>query len=229
MGLQLFQRSSRAVSLTAAGETLAREWRPALERIERGERRALAAGQGEHGVLTVAYTDFAIAGVLSELIQGFTATYPGVRITTRHAVTWLQNEGLQDGSIDLGFVTGPVDRQVFECLPVQSDRCVAVAHKEHWLAARNSVCLAELSEEAFILGNEKDWQHFHAYIYGECSRVGFRPRVVQRAFNSVALFGLIAAGMGIILTAETARNYLHPDLVIRPISDFSMVIPTFAA
>lgn len=229
LGLQLFQRNNRAVTLTAAGETLAREWRPALERIERGERRAQAADQGEHGVLTIAYTDLAITGVLPQLIQGFTAAYPGVRITTRHAVTWLQIEGLKDGGIDLGFLTGPVDRQLFHTLPVQSNRCAAIAHKQHWLAERDSVRLAELADEPFVMGNEEDWQHFHSYIYGECSRVGFRPRVVQRAFNSVALFGLIAAGMGITINCETARNYIHPDLVICPIDDFTIEIPTLAA
>ncbi len=229
LGLQLFQRTNRAVTLTTAGETLAREWRPALERIERGERRAQAADQGEHGIITIAYTDFAISGALPRLIQGFTAAYPGIRITTRHAVTWVQIEGLTDGSIDVGFLTGPVDRQQFKALQVQSNRCVAVAHRDHWLAKRDSVDLAELADEPFIMGNEQDWQHFHAYIYGECSRVGFRPRIVQRAFNSVGLFGLIAAGMGITLNCETARNYLHPDLVIRPVRDFLVPIPTLAA
>jgi DNA-binding transcriptional LysR family regulator len=53
--------------------------------------------------------------------------------------------------------------------------------------------------------------------------------VVQRAYNSVGIFGLVAAGMGITLHSETARNTLHPDLVIRPVTDFRPRIPTIAA
>ncbi len=228
LGLQLFTRNNRVVSLTPAGQTLAREWAPVMERIERGERRAKAAEEGEHGVVSIAYTDLAISGVLPRLIQLFSARYPNVRINTRHAVTWRQFEALARGSLDLGFLTGPVEAAEFDCLPVESNRCVAIAPKDHWISARESIALEELASEPFILGNEKDWEHFHTYVYGECSRVGFAPRVVQRAFNSVGIFGLIAAGMGITVNCETARTFLHPDLVIRPIRDFRVMIPTLA-
>ncbi len=229
LGLQLFIRNNRVVTLTPAGKTLAREWAPVLERVERGERRAKEAEQGRHGVVTIAYTDLAISGVLPKLIQLFSARYPDVRIATRHAVTWRQVEALSSGNLDLGFLTGPVETAEFDCLPVESNRCVAIAPKDHWIAERQAVTLGELADESFILGNEQDWQHFHAYIYGECSRVGFAPRVVQRAFNSVGILGLIAAGMGITVNCESARNFLHPELVIRPISDFRVTIPTLAA
>ena len=229
IGVELFRRSRRSVELTPAGTVLLREWRGILDQIERGGQRARAAELGEIGTVRIAYTDFAIAGELPRLIQAYAQHAPEVEIETRHAVTWRQIVALEQGEIDVGFVTGPIEHPEFETLLVQQERCVLVAPKDHPLARRSEISLTDLAGEPFILGDDKDWRNFHAYIYSECHRAGFEPRVMQRAYNTVGIFGLVAAGMGITLHAESARNTLHPELVIRPVTDFHAMIPTIAA
>lgn len=229
IGVVLFHRSKRSVELTPAGQVLSREWRGVLEKIERGAHRACDAARGEIGTIRIAYTDFAIAGELPRLIQAYAQRVPEVEIDTRHAVTWRQIATLEEGEIDVGFLTGPIDHPDFETVLVQQERCVLVVPKDHPLARRTEVYLSDLAAEPFILGDEKDWRNFHAYVHSECRRAGFEPRVVQRAYNSVGIFGLVASGMGITLHSETARNALHPDLVVRPVADFRPVIPTVAA
>ena len=229
IGVELFRRTRRFVELTEAGAVLAREWRGVLEKVERGGRRAQRAALGVIGTLRLAYTDFAIAGELPRVIQAYAETAPGVEIDTRHAVTWRQIESLEEGEIDVGFLTGPISHPKLNTLLVQEERCVLIVPKRHRLGGRSSVRLADLAAEPFVLGEERDWRHFHVFVHSECRKAGFEPRVVQRAYNSVGIFGLVASGMGVTLHSETARNLLHPDLVALPVVDFQPLIQTVAA
>ncbi|MEO0763452.1 MAG: LysR family transcriptional regulator [Pseudomonadota bacterium] len=228
LGVTLFHRTRRSVELTDAGATLVEEWGGILERIDRGAERARAAARGQIGMIRIAYTDFAIAGVLPGLIQAFATVAPEVEIETRHLVTWRQIAALEQGEIDVGFVTGPIEDAELETVPVMKERCVLVVPRSHRLAGATTVALCDLSTEDFVLGDDTDWRNFHAYIYSECHRAGFVPRVRQRAYNTIGIFGLVAAGMGITFHSETARNMMHPDLTVVPITDFRPEIPTLA-
>ncbi len=62
-----------------------------------------------------------------------------------------------------------------------------------------------------------------------CQNAGFRPRIVQEAYNSEGIFGLVAANMGVTLHVECARNYFRQGLAIRPLKDTDHRVPTVAA
>ncbi|WP_176322617.1 LysR family transcriptional regulator [Burkholderia vietnamiensis] len=55
LGVRLFDRSRRAVTLTAAGEAFGAEARAAFEHLQRGHELALLAERGEVGRLDLAY------------------------------------------------------------------------------------------------------------------------------------------------------------------------------
>ncbi len=128
---------------------------------------------------------------------------------------------LDEGALDIGFVTGPVSGGGREQHLIHADPFVCVVPDSHRLAGRESIRLAELADEDFIHGPPKDWEHFHAYLLPLCRRSGFTPRIVQEAHNTAGILGLVACGMGVTILTECVRSSLGPGLTILSLEDVS--------
>src|SRR5690606_14171219 len=83
IGTPLFDRSHRAVRLTAAGAALLPEARRLLADLDETVRMVRGVGEGTIGRLTVGFIPSAKNGVLPDLVREFRATHPGVDLTLR--------------------------------------------------------------------------------------------------------------------------------------------------
>ena len=88
--------------------------------------------------------------------------------------------------------------------------------------------MEDLAAENFVHGSAADWEHFHSYLIPLCRRAGFMPRIVQEAFNSAGILGLVECGMGITVLTENVRNFVGANLVVLPITDISEKLQTVA-
>ena len=61
-----------------------------------------------------------------------------------------------------------------------------------------------------------------------CLSAGFTPPVIQETHNSDGIFGLVAAGMGVSIYVEGARNFALRGCVIRPFKNLAASIDTTA-
>jgi DNA-binding transcriptional LysR family regulator len=229
VGVALFERSTRRVRLTAAGEAFAAECRLALGHLERAAASALNAAEGREGRLRVGYMDFAINGRLPQILKAFRAKYPQVMVDLQYIPTAMQHSALLEGRIDIGFVIGELKAQKVLNLLVDQDDFVALLPEGHRLAARASVRLADLAEEPFVLGSEDTFSSFRALLFPLCHTAGFFPHVVQQASNTSGIFGMVAAGVGVTVYAGCARNLRRTGVVVKPLADVRETIPTFAA
>src|SRR5215470_7289796 len=108
LGLQLFERNRRRVSLTAAGTTFFEEAQLLLARTADAVTAARAAARGERGRLRIAYIPSVVLGGLPEIIRSFRARLPGVEVQLEEMPPAQQIEALRAGRVDVGFARGPV-------------------------------------------------------------------------------------------------------------------------
>lgn len=224
----LFDRSNRNVRITDAGSTFLEGCRGIMNAVERTIEDAQQVQRGQIGNLRIGYTDMAIAGVLPTLLKTFQAKHPGIVLQPHHDVTLTQLQKLDQGELDIGCVTGPISRPGYEQLPIQSERLVCVVYENHRLANRDSIHLEELAHEDFVHGPTKDWEHFYSYLIPICRKSGFIPNVVQEAYNSAGILGLVACGMGVTVLTESVRNILTTDLVILELKGVTEELQTVA-
>jgi DNA-binding transcriptional LysR family regulator len=71
LGVQLFFRNNKGISLTEAGRSLERNAKRIMSLIEFARRDLNEAAQGEHGILSIGYVGFAMDGVLPAIIDRF--------------------------------------------------------------------------------------------------------------------------------------------------------------
>ncbi len=83
---------------------------------------------------------------------------------------------------------------------------VAALPRAHPLAARRSIALAELSDDAFVLYPARPEPSVTGLIVAACAAAGFAPRLAQEVLHLQTAIGLIAAGVGVSLVPEAAAR-----------------------
>jgi len=228
IGTALLTRTTRNVELTEAGRVFLDDVRSVLAGAERAVERARRAAEGRIGRLTVAYMDFAINGPLPAIMRRFRKSSPEIEVNLIHLWTARQREALIGGEIDLGFLIGKFSAPDIESLLVRREGLVAVLPEHHALTKRKKISLKDLRDEPFVMGSREFWGPYRDQIDVLCQGAGFTPNVVQEAYNSDGIFGLVAAGLGVTLYTESARHLRPRGAVVRPLSP-STRIDTFAA
>lgn len=228
VGSTLFSRTTRQVELTDAGKLFLAESRKAITHLERGIHLAQRASEGDIGHIAVAYNDFSINGVLPRILDIFKEKYPDISIELVYMPSHEQHKAIQDHDIDVGFLIGPLELEGVSTHRSARERIVVALPRRHPLAERNSVRLAELANEKFILGTESGWQEFREFVFRSCMKAGFTPHIIQEASTSNGIFGLVAANMGVSLYSECVNKFRREDIVIVPLAE-DLFIETIAA
>lgn len=144
LGVKLFDRTSRRVRLTRAGETMLPEAHLTLEQLDRTVMAAREADAGAIGRLTVGFQWNAYPWIALARRQ-FEWEHPRVQVVYRQAAFGDPTGGINDPDIDVAFVTPPFRHQsdLDVTILAREQRVVAVSNEHPW-ATRPMVSLDEL-------------------------------------------------------------------------------------
>lgn len=199
LGLSLVHRTTRRVELTEAGETLVRRARRALAEVDaaRGELADLVGVRTGRLVIGAMQSlgPFDLAGLLGTFI----AAHPGVEATIREEVSDPLLDLLAHDAVDVAFVSLAEDfnRGAFEARTLLVEPLVAVVARDHPLAQRDRVTLADLREERFVAYREG--AGLRRILVTACREAGFEPQLAFESNNSLRGRALAARGLGVAL------------------------------
>jgi DNA-binding transcriptional LysR family regulator len=108
LGFPLLERTRRRVGLTPAGQVFLEEARSTLRRADEAVRIARRAASEDMAELTVTFVSAALYRTLPEVLRSHREGFPAAAIRLDERPTEAQLAGLQDGSVDIDFVTPPV-------------------------------------------------------------------------------------------------------------------------
>ncbi|MDG1473124.1 MAG: LysR family transcriptional regulator [Ascidiaceihabitans sp.] len=228
LGVTLLERTNRIVDITTTGKTFLEGCYRVLNRMERTIENTKRVHEGKIGSLRIGYTENAISGCVPEILKSFQDLQPDIDLQLHHSVTAVQLKNLEDKELDIGFVTGAINRKNFETRLVQSETFVCVVYKGHALARRKNVRLSELADEDIIHGTSTEWEYFFSYLIPLCRKSGFEPKIVQEGLNTAAILGLVSCGMGITILTDCVRNLVGANLVVIPLEQTSERLETVA-
>ncbi|MDO4683885.1 MAG: LysR substrate-binding domain-containing protein [Lautropia sp.] len=219
LGVPLLTRNNREVSLTAAGKAFLGPCTEVAQQLERAAFRARQAHDGLRGVLTIGYTDFAIAGMLPGLLRAFRERFPKVALSLQYAATDQQMDMLEAGRLDIAFLTQPVSGKGLEHLPLQSEPLGVCLPISHPLAHLPRLPLSSLADQSWVFGEPTLWRQFRRHVDRMFLKAGFIPKIVQEAYNTDCIIGMVAAGLGITLHVANANARHRDEVVFIPLAE----------
>lgn len=208
LGVMLFERSQRKVSLTPSGHAFREEARDILPRLRRAGEAAKRAALGESGRVEVGFVSAVLSPELVEVFTRFRHRHPTIRLELHDLLPSEQLEALARGELDAAFVGVAPER-----LPAglaatrwREEELLAFLPPDHELAGRAEVRLGDLADEPFVMISAEAAPAFTSLLHRLCLQEGFRPRVVQEASRAQAVAALTVAGAGVsILPASLHR------------------------
>ncbi len=219
LGVPLFERTTRAVHLTRAGEAFVAEARAALSMVDSAARKARAAGRGDTGELSIGMVGSSVQHPLPKIIRAFRARYPGVTLSFHVLPTVTQLERLRTSALDVGLLRpplpGPADD--IELVSVSREPLVAVLPSDHRLANRRRIAVSTLRDEPFVLFPRALGPGLYDEVTALSRRGGFTPVVDQEAVQLPTIVGLVAAGCGVSILPGSAAQP-RPEVVFLPVS-----------
>jgi len=219
LGVQLFERNTRSVRLTSAGESFLEPVRTVLDDLDAATRAAKAAGRGEYGRVTVGFAGASSHESLPLLTRAVRAAHPGLELVMKgQTYANVALSRVADGSLDLGFVRMPVDRPGVVARVIDEEEVVCALPSDHRLARRRRIPIAELAGEPFVSFPANAGSTVRDATVTACGDAGFHPRVVQEAPDSYTILALVAAGVGVTLTLSSCQHIQQTGLVYRPLA-----------
>lgn len=228
--VQLFERSTRHVSLTKAGQVLLDEARMVLDAAAAASRRAHRAGHSAQRLL-LGVKAGGDSGLLKEILDAYRAN-PDVPHAEVIVSSWdtLENM-LRDGRIDVALVRTPVRGAGLHLESLVTEPRLAVLPAEHRLAGKRQLVVSELADEVFPRWQSAD-DVVTDYWCGRdpeslasvpsAQRVTVQPGTGPVVSDILQLLTVVALGQAVaLLPASMIKEHNRNNLVCRPVKGLS--------
>lgn len=144
LGAKLFDRGSRPIRLTAAGEIYLKGCGDILNRYEQLKRQITEPTGAISGIVRVAAIYSAGIDLLNRAEERFEAEHPEVRVRVDYLQPSLVHERVRDHRVDFGILSYPQQWQDLSAQPLRDETMVVVCRAEHKLADSEVLSPAQL-------------------------------------------------------------------------------------
>lgn len=151
LGFQLFQRSSRSIKLTEAGEEFLPFAKRTLQDAEDGVQRLYDLRNVKAGTLRVGVT-YSLSTVLTEGVLRFMKRFPEIKLEICYKTVNELLQLLRERKLDFVLSYKPLeDVPEVDAMPLFDNTLAVVVSKEHRLASRKTIKLHEIANEQLVL------------------------------------------------------------------------------
>lgn len=215
VGVQLLERNSRGVRLTAAGKAFAPKAAHILREAEQAAFTARRVARGEQGALAIGFTSASGYSLLPDVVRRVRAQLPGVALSLKELVSTSQAEALNAGELDIGLMRPhPLNGELESVLLVREPLMLAIPAE---MAAEfpEAPTLASLHGKPFVMYSPQEARPFYQMLTSRFDRAGVLPDIVEYVGQVHTMLALVRVGLGTALIAEGASRLPFEGIVIR--------------
>ena len=218
LGVKVFDRTSRRVRLTPAGEELKRHLTPALAAVEQALTQTSQLSRAVRGLLRVGFVLTTEGPALSRLVAAFQAGYPACEVRLQEVETFDAYRALRQGDIDVLCNWLAVDEPdltagaAFAYYP----RALAVA-ATHRLASQDTISIEDVASEEVALLPPTIPPAVYDLIVPPRTPSGRPIRRTQPVQTINEILSLVARGRIVHPTSSTVPIFNRDDIVLIPI------------
>jgi DNA-binding transcriptional LysR family regulator len=205
LGIKLFERHTRGVDLTAAGEVLLGRARATLAAADEARATGADLEAGLLGSIRLGVAACAQWGGLSPLLERFATSHPGVELTVVEAYGGTLLRDLRDGRLDALVAPSAFGSAEFARLRLGLEPWIVLVGDGHRLASTGPISGDEVEGEQIVITGHRDGAGYDLEVTDTLEALGVNPRVM-RGGPGPALFAAVADGTALALsTAATSK------------------------
>ena len=201
LGVQLFDRTQRAVRLTEAGAAFLTEATAVLARADEAVKVARGVARGERGEIHVGYAPSLTVELLPSALHSFHNVAPGVHVKLHDLSSDEMVRGVREGKLHLSLVAQPEVNTLngLKYEPLQSyPICVGVP-PGHKLARAKVVKLEQIIAEPLAAYSRAEYPEYHAMLKELFAATGAKPRIREEHDSAPSLIAAAGIGRGLII------------------------------
>jgi DNA-binding transcriptional LysR family regulator len=219
LDVTLFNRTTRLVELTAAGEFLQAEAARILGGVDDAVRGVRRVAAGRSGLIRLGLTGTAAFSHLPRIARVVKRELPDVALEIRaDMLTPEQCDALRAGALDLGVLRPPAVGTGVELRTIEVEPLILAVSVDHRLAVEPVVSMSDLRDEPFVVYGSRD-SAVNAAVLRSCREAGYVPHQEHRAPGTAVLLALVAAGLGVAVVPQSVRSLPLDGLVFRDLLD----------
>jgi LysR family transcriptional activator of glutamate synthase operon len=207
LGVKLFHRNRRKVSLTSAGEDLVERGHQIFRMIEDAETAVRTAKDPYAGKLSFGCASTTLLYHLPAILAEYVKRYPNVELKIAGGTIQEVAGQLWSGSLDFALVVLPLSAPALEKMVLFEEGFVLVLPARHPLAQRSKVQVSDIAGERFIL--HRPGQNTRKLVDKYLFKNRITPRVGVELAETEAIKAMVSRGLGISLLPESALRELR--------------------
>ena len=215
-GISLFERLSKGMALTPAGESLLHHARVTLLNVEKIAVELAEYAQGVRGHVRMLANLSAIVQFLPEDLSEFFSAHGLLRVDLQERPSGQVVTGIEQGAAEIGICSGTVETRRLETFHYRYDNLVAVVRLDHPLAGRDRLHFAETLDFDHVgLHAASSIYLMSQYAAAEAGK-SMRLRIHVPGFDAVCR--MVQADMGVGLIPDRAFDVIGAGMGLRAIS-----------
>lgn len=224
IGAPLLERSANGVHMTPVGRVFFDDSRGALAQVDNAYSQARLAAAGSLGSLSIGLNELAVRhpAVVWALAE-FARRHPAVQLKALMLTSIEQFRALRNRQIEAGFVIErPQAMTELDHLPIGRDDFVLALHKDHPLATRQTISLADIMNEPFVgISPERHWLS-QSKLLAHCHASGFASHPVIHVDSERLQIALIREKLGMGFVNFSVRFALPPEVTLVRIRELDL-------
>ena len=220
LGVDLFDRLPKRITLNSAGRLFLSEARAILRSVDDAADLVRRSHRGEQGRLALGFTSSAsLNAATPRLIRTFQAAYPLVKIDVEESETFALILALQQKRIDAALIhIEPTRFPDLNAFVLATEPLVVAIPREHPLAADDApLAFERLHDQPLVVYRRTDGPGIFDAITAALVRAGIAPLVADEVRRMVAALNLVAAGRGLTVVPSCMRVFHPAEIAYRPL------------
>jgi DNA-binding transcriptional LysR family regulator len=227
LGVMLFERTTRSVSLTQIGRDFLPQARRLLDELSDALTEIRECGQAARGDVSIACVPTAGVQFLPSILQTYAQAFPHNRVRVLDHASSAVADAVLRREAEFGIHIAGTRHADLVGLPVAQDQFVLICHTTHPLARRRRVSWRSLSSYPLIFAGQVSANR--SLLDGALGDVDLQPHFeVQRSSTAV---GMVAEGVAAAVVPRLAiQKGAYPEIrvidLVEPVIVRTLVLVT---
>ncbi len=202
LGVQLFERGSRRIRLTEAGQLLRERAEQILGLVDGTVKEITELNSNLAGTLSIGTVTTSGATLLPSLLSRFHDLYPDVTFQLWEGDGYRILELLDNRVIEIGIIRAPFDSEIYESITLPDEPLMIAMKRDGCQCGEDSevIRLAELAGQPLII--PRRWQ---AMVEEWCEKAGFAPNIVCLCDGILLNILWVRLGIGMALVPKSTE------------------------